>query len=421
MAPGPRTSASVAAIAFSVLAAVAARPADPSVGQDDPLRLGIAGAANSNVSLAAAGDRVVVTWAAKSGSATDVFAAFSQDGGASFDSPTRVNDIVGDARVSGEQAPRVVMGEGTAVVWVSRKEGGSVVRLAKARAGQQAFAPATTVHADGLAGPRGWPSLAVDGQGDLHAAWLDTREGQTNRRSDESGASVHQPMRQDLFQAAWRANGTHDEVKVASNVCFCCKTAVAAALDGSIYVAWRHVYPPNLRDIAVAHSTDGGRTFGPPVRVSDDHWALDGCPEDGPAMAVDAQGAIHIAWPTMVGERAKGIFYSYSTDGARTFAPRARVDDGDGSAAHPQLALANRTVAVAWDQGRTARRVFLREIGTDPKASAWTPRLGSLQTVSPGDLPAVYPAVAFAPSAIVVAWTQETSHGSEIRLRRVRP
>jgi hypothetical protein len=61
-------------------------------------------------------------------------------------------------------------------------------------------------------------------------------------------------------------------------VCFCCKTAIASGPDGSVYVAWRHIYPPNVRDMAVARSTDGGRTFAPPVRVSTDGWALDGAP-----------------------------------------------------------------------------------------------------------------------------------------------
>jgi hypothetical protein len=51
------------------------------------------------------------------------------------------------------------------------------------------------------------------------------------------------------------------------------KTTIAAARDGAIYAAWRHVYPGNVRDIAVTMSRDGGRTFAPPVRISDDKWA----------------------------------------------------------------------------------------------------------------------------------------------------
>jgi hypothetical protein len=66
------------------------------------------------------------------------------------------------------------------------------------------------------------------------------------------------------------------ESPVAANVCFCCKTSVTTGPRGVVYVAWRHIYPVNLRDMAVASSTDGGRTFSQPVRVSEDGWQLGG-------------------------------------------------------------------------------------------------------------------------------------------------
>jgi hypothetical protein len=377
---------------------------------------------NSGVSLAAAGSEVVVTWAARSASTTDIYAAWSRDGGASFGTPARVNDVAGDARVSGEQAPRVALGAGVEVVWVSRQGGASVVRAAKARAGEQRFAPATTVHAANLTGARGWASLAMGRDATVHVAWLDGRDAHaqsTGAAADKH--SGHKGMRQDLFQAALRPDGTHAEARVATDVCFCCKTGVATGPDGTVYVAWRHIYPPNLRDMAVARSSDGGRTFAPPVRVSEDGWALDGCPDDGPSIAVDARGVVHIAWPTVApgGGAGKGIFHSYSTDGGRTFAPRVRVDDATGAAAHPQLAAAGDRVVVVWDQqGEERRSIRARTLSSDPKVAAWTTVLGQPSVLS-AERPAAYPAVAATPTSTVVAWTEETPTGSEIRVRRL--
>jgi hypothetical protein len=387
-----------------------------------PVRLGLDGAVNNSVSVAAAGAEVVVAWAARSGAATDVYAAWSRDGGATFGAPVRVNDVPGDARVSGEQAPRVALGSGVEVVWVSRQGGASVVRAARAHAGEQAFAPALTVHADNLTGARGWASLAVGQDAAVHVAWLDGRNVQEERASAPvAGHPGHKGMRQDLFQAVLRSNGARSETRVAENVCFCCKTGVATAPDGSVYVAWRHIYPPNLRDIAVARSTDGGRTFAPPVRVSEDGWAIDGCPDDGPSLAVDAGGVLHVAWPTLVAgsDRGKGIFYSDSSDGGRTFVPRVRLDAGDGAAAHPQLAVGGDRVVVVWDQqDRRARRILARTISRDPKAAAWTPLPGPPSVVS-GELSAIYPAVAATPTSTVVAWTEETTRGSVVRVQRI--
>ena len=70
-----------------------------------------------------------------------------------------------------------------------------------------------------------------------------------------------------------------------------CKTALQAGADGSLYAAWRHVYPGNLRDMAFTMSKDGGRSFTS-VRVSEDGWAINGCPDDGPAIALDRRGDV---------------------------------------------------------------------------------------------------------------------------------
>jgi hypothetical protein len=400
------------------------RPDPPAVGSV-PVGLGLAGLVNSGASVAAAGSRVVVAWAARSESQADVYAALSRDGGSSFEAPIRVNDLPGDARVSGEQAPRVVLDEAMQVAWVSRQDGMSVIRTARSRPGDRSFAPAKTVHAAGLTGARGWASLAEGGDGAVHVAWLDGRGEAPSPRSsprpaEAAGAHNHRtPMRQDLFQAVWRADGTHDEARVATNVCFCCKTAVGTGPDGSVYVAWRHIYAPNLRDIGVARSVDGGRTFSAPVRVSEDGWAIDGCPDDGPSIGIDARGVVHVVWPTLVpGGGGKGIFYSYSLDGGRSFAPRLRLDEGLGGAAHPQMAVAGGRVVVVWDQGGVgARRVSLREIVGDPQAAAWSPRMGAATTLS-NEAAAVYPAVAATAAGTVVAWTEESAAGSVIRVRR---
>jgi hypothetical protein len=377
----------------------------------DVVRLGIAGAANGNASVAAAGPRVVVTWAARAGGKTDVYAAFSSDGGRSFGAPVRVNDVGGDARVSGEQAPRVSVADGVHVAWCSRSAETAVVRTSSAAFGEGSFAPAVSVQPEKITGARGWASLAVGPQGAAHIAWLDGRAGDRAAR----GA-----MRQDLYHAVRRADGTVSEVRVATDVCFCCKTAVAAGRDGSVYVAWRHIYPPNLRDIAVARSGDGGRTFEAPVRVSADGWALDGCPDDGPSIAVDHAGVLHVAWPTLVSERAgKGIFHSYSTDGGRSFAPRIRLDES-GGAAHPQLAMAAERMIAVWDEvtARGSRRVCMRAVGGRFKERGWTPEMMPAMTLGgPG---ATYPSVAGSGDAAIAAWTEEEGpSGTRVVVQRV--
>jgi hypothetical protein len=191
-------------------------------------------------------------------------------------------------------------------------------------------------------------------------------------------------------------------------VCYCCKTAVATGPDGAIYAAWRHVYPGNLRDIAFTMSRDGGRTFTTPARVSNDGWILDGCPENGPALAVGADGAVHAIWPTLVagatsdGEPALALFHATSRNGG-AFSPRTRVTT-EGTPRHPQLAATSVGLAAAWDEQTAAgsRRVVLARLTSDP-----APARFSRETVS-GSARAQTPALAGTSDGIVIAWTEGT-------------
>jgi len=389
------------------------------------IRLRVDNAESRGVSISASGRRVVVVWAATTPEGvTNIQAAVSEDDGTTFAAPVRVNDVEGDARVNGEQAPRVAVGRDIVVAWQSRRSGTSQVRVARSADGGRTFGRAETIHDSTLTGARGWSSLVLDADGAVHVAWLDGRNAvKATAPSEASGHAHSEPMRQDIFHVTLRADGTRLESSVAANVCFCCKTSVTTAPHGVVYVAWRHIYPVNLRDMAVASSTDGGRAFSQPVRVSEDGWQLEGCPEDGPSIAADPAGTLHIAWPTIVDKNAsrKGVFYSYSTDGGRTFAPRSRMDTDEDvtNASHPQVAVVDGRVAVVWDESRPAGpRIRLRLIGSSQGSGAWRPDFVPAITFSePG--PTSYPAVAATANGLVGAWTTNTSAGSEIHVRRL--
>ncbi len=203
---------------------------------------------------------------------------------------------------------------------------------------------------------------------------------------------------------------------ITGGVCYCCKTALATAADGAVFAAWRHVYPGNIRDIAFTSSRDGGKTFAPPLRVSEDKWVLEGCPDDGPAMAVDARNRVHIVWPTLIGEGSAdptiALFYAMSADGAR-FTPRKRIPT-EGMPHHPQIAIgADGSLTVAWDEGANGkRRAAMARTTVDAAA-------GSALTRSVIGEAAVYPVVAATSDAAIVAWTSGASTNSTIQVTRV--
>ncbi|NBW67044.1 exo-alpha-sialidase, partial [bacterium] len=77
--------------------------------QGSTITLAVAGRYNANPSIAARGNFAAVAWSGTLGSTMDIYVATSRDGGAKWSAPVQVNATAGDARVSGEQPPRVVL------------------------------------------------------------------------------------------------------------------------------------------------------------------------------------------------------------------------------------------------------------------------------------------------------------------------
>jgi hypothetical protein len=413
----------------------------------DPIALGVTGRVNATAAIAADGPFVTVAWGgAQPDGATDVFAAVSRDGGRAFGAPVRVNDVDGDARLNGEQPPQVALvrraGREPAIVIVWTTKGSKGTKLLQSRSddGGRSFVAASVVPGTDAAGNRGWEAIGVETGGRVDAIWLDHRElaaGSTLAMSHHEHRSADKPdgvamaQQSKLFFAS--LDGTLAPRAVTGGVCYCCKTALAFGDRGAIYAAWRHVYPGNLRDMAFTTSRDGGRTFAPPVRVSEDKWALEGCPDDGPAMVVDAQNRIHVVWPTLVTEPTGpgaerggpsprtsvadptiALFYAMSTDGSR-FTPRERIPT-EGLPHHPRIvAGANGALTVAWDESASGTRRIAIGRGTPDDGG----RLRFRREPLTGGGSGVYPALAVAGDAVVAAWAGGTGAESAIHVARV--
>lgn len=374
----------MAAVAVSLLALSASDQAATT----PVVTLAVAGRANANVSLAAQGRFVEAVWsAAAPGGETDIFAATSRDAGQTFSAPVRVNTKAGDARVNGEQPPRVALRARAggqpevAVVWTTKAASGTVLLSATSTDGGRTFGASTLVPGSDAPGNRGWEGLGVGPDGRFLSVWLDHRKLADPQQQAMAGEHHHgdsasakpaaaapkdgvaMAQLSQLYVAA--LDGSLAGKGVTGGVCYCCKTAIAAGSGNSLYLAWRHVYPNNMRDIAFTVSRDGGKTFAPPVRVSEDKWQLEGCPDDGPSMAVDPQGAVHIVWPSVVTENGgpvKALFHATTRDG-KAFTPRVRIPT-QGMANHPQLAIdAKGTLAVTWDESGSGTRTLAHAVG----------------------------------------------------------
>jgi hypothetical protein len=115
-----------------------------------------------------------------------------------------------------------------------------------------------------------------------------------------------------------------------------------------------------VRDHAVAALAQGGRLQAP-TRISVDDWRIDACPHHGPALAIDAKGAQHVAWYTE-GSQRQGLFYARRAGGGGKFSTPLPFGNRQQAAQHPQLVAVPGSLWLAWKEfdGTTTRMVGMR-------------------------------------------------------------
>lgn len=151
------------------------------------------------------------------------------------------------------------------------------------------------LHADTAAGTsHSFAVITRLSDGEIGACWLD------------QSADRKVPGRPVRFAKTNRENRFTNELTIDSVACQCCRIAVGCNTAGKIYVAFRDILNGSIRDMSVSVSDDNGKSFRPALSFSNDGWEINGCPHNGPSVAV-GQSTTYAAWFT--GGRTQGVYY----------------------------------------------------------------------------------------------------------------
>jgi hypothetical protein len=355
--------------------------------------------------VSATGKRAAA-WVSAPGGGTDGRLYVSINGAA----PVEVTDPLGPIVAHSEAPPKLSFGQHDELyvayvvgrVIPGKRFPESALRFRRSADGGKTWGAPVGVTDDSDFGSHHFHAMHVAADGSIYIVWLDGREGKSGAyltRSNNGGTTWEKNRRIDVGEA-----------------CPCCRTAIASASDGTLYVAWRKVFPGDVRDVVVSSSRDGGLTWSIPQRVYHDNWIFAGCPHAGPSLAVGANGELHVSWWTGEPSRA-GVYYTASTDGGRTFRPPTVLAAKVAQAVHVQMAVRDSFAAVTWDDPTgESPRVVLR-LSRDGGQNFSAP-----VTVSNPAHTATYPVLAMTTREIVLAWAdggrsvvQPSSHnmGSE--------
>jgi hypothetical protein len=386
------------------------------------------GASNPTVAIDAHRASVYVAWVQTEEGVSNVYLSRASGPESSFTPPVRVNHRPGDAAPH-EQAPaQVAVGpEGNVyVVWQTttpiegRRFPASDLRFARSTDGGRSFEPTITVNDDAGGPPAShtFHNIAVGPDGTVYVSWIDSRNraSSSDPPEDSHGGSAngnalvhHDSVPGPDIRIARSTDGGRSfepSVIVDRGACPCCRTALAVSRDGKVYAAWRKVFEGNVRDIVLASSNDGARTFTPPVRVHEDGWVFAGCPHTGPGLAIDDAGRVHIAWYTGA-DRAIGLYYAAAEESTTGFAPPAVLVKGPVPVSQVKLAASGPNVFGVWEDRREAEP-RVQFAGALPGRNLNSESL----TVGSG----TSPAVAAAGGLYAVAWLD----GGAVRVRMGR-
>lgn len=171
--------------------------------------------------------------------------------------------------------------------------------------------------------------------------------------------------------------------------------------------------------VYVSTSTDGGRTFGPPVTV---HFNTNFFFDDKEAMVVDTgeespyKGTIYVGWDTTPSNFYQIMYMSRSTDDGRRFSTAVPIYSSGYNVGIVPLVGPDGTVYAIWTNWRRAGTYLVCARSTDG-GQTWTPPV-DIAPVDMIDLPGLrtgagLPMAAIDPStsAIYVVWLDPYSYG----------
>ncbi|HET9854805.1 MAG TPA: sialidase family protein, partial [Methylomirabilota bacterium] len=340
---------------------------------------------------AGADSKPIVTWAAQEGHANQLYLLRMGNGA----TPVRVNPEALTVEALHHPPRLAVAGAQVYISWSSGKakpEGtlfASDLQLSRSLDGGRSFGSPLRVNEDRPIS-HSFDGLALAADGTVVLTWIDGHEG----RKDPATWVAR------VVDEGTRVEGIR---KVGDDTCVCCRVDAATGPGNMVALAWRRVFPGDIRDMVLAVSRDDGRTFGDATLVSADHWKINACPHRGGAVGLDAKGRVYMTWYTEGSDIRPDLKFAVSTDGRRFGPPRRLHTSATSIPDQARMAVdpAGRAVIV-WEESTAVRRRILLRYTLDAGRT-----LSSLRVLS-NAIKASSPDIAFAPDgSFLVAWHEE--------------
>ena len=271
--------------------------------------------------------------------------------------------------------------------------------------GGSSWSESRILNADSEIAEHGFVSFFEWGD-DIGAVWLDGRA--IAALTIDEFLALEEPVGMSLrFARMDRAGTVIERGEIDNLVCDCCQTDVVTTADGPLLV-YRDRTLEETRDISVRRAqtalNDGSDTaassWSEPVTLGPDGWVIDGCPVNGPAIALSGEH-VGVGWFTAAQDQPR-LRFARSRNNGHEFEPAITVADGDVYGQADVVMTDDGTAWVsAWHRADSGMQLVVHRIGLDSSAAD-----SRVVTTTAASLPTDVPQMVLHDGRLVLAWSE---------------
>lgn len=310
------------------------------------------------------------------------------------------NDVIADARMFVNWADRPAVtplaGDVLFAHWLrysADKTYAYDVVTARSTDGGKSWSETTSPHDDGTPTEHGFVSVfSVNGAAGM--IWLDGRKTVNEAGADPTANGMT------LRAATVAPDGSLlDEAELDDLVCDCCQTDVAVTGEGPV-VIYRDRTAGEVRDVYVSRYSDGA--WQPGKSVASDHWVIEGCPVNGPAIA--AEGDLVVAAWFSAPDGQTVVQAATSKNAAETFDKPVVIASKTALGGVGVAIIDSTSYVVSWleSNDESSYDINIRTLTVDGK-------LSRVQTVGRSNISRNVPQMRRVNDNLILAWADEIS------------
>ncbi len=209
------------------------------------------------------------------GKGNAIYYSFSENQGNTFAPPVLVDSLKG-LHLGASRGPQIASSRLATVITAVDKAGNLYTYTLDRKTGK--WKRQRPVNDIPEVAKEGFNALASDGEGKFFVTWLDLRGDRKNKIFGATSTDGGRTWGKN--QLVYRSPD--------STVCECCQPS-ATMLGDKVYVMFRN-WLDGARNMYVATSLDGGKTFQSTVKMGNGSWKLNACPMDGGGISASSQG-----------------------------------------------------------------------------------------------------------------------------------